>query len=181
MRSIVWKAILTNWYEVSSRANFQVSRRLGNSSNGFHFSFMLRQAQLTARYISRPRAHHHRLYATLPSPSPTPSPSVPPTHPQVKRAKQSKLSLDPKPLIVTPTSERHDALPTPPSSAVSSAAQSKPANHSEVVPEPAGVKEMVQGDIQHAEALGILKPTPPDASPSRRLFHKAIELTVRLS
>jgi len=42
-----------------------------------------------------------------------------------------------------------------------------------------GVKETIQNDIKHAEALGVLAPPAPDANGFRKLIHSTIELTVR--
>ncbi|KAK7463505.1 hypothetical protein VKT23_006853 [Stygiomarasmius scandens] len=40
-----------------------------------------------------------------------------------------------------------------------------------------GVKETIQNDIKHAEALGVLAPPAPDANGFRKLIHSTIELT----
>lgn len=42
-----------------------------------------------------------------------------------------------------------------------------------------GIQETVQHDIQNAEDLGILKPTPEDYDMFRRIIHKTLEITVR--
>ncbi|KAJ7594705.1 hypothetical protein C8J56DRAFT_1023248 [Mycena floridula] len=82
------------------------------------------------------------------------------------KSSQRKAGLNPAPMNPK-TSTVTAAFPTP--------LQPAPA-FSEPKPEPKGVKETIQADIQQAEDMGILIPTPPDANAPQRFLHKTIQM-----
>ncbi|KAF9456627.1 hypothetical protein BDZ94DRAFT_1275167 [Collybia nuda] len=126
------------------------------------------------RPLSSPHSHSLTRFLSTPiAPSPTSTKSIPPPPPPSPASRKPKVDLRPAPIKPQVSTSSTTYISTKPNVRLP-----RPIN---VVPtEPTAtlgsVKETAKRDIEDAEAHGILKPPPPDASWVKRTLHKAIEL-----